>query len=35
MLQESVTASPGSARAHAELGRALLELDRPGEALLS
>ena len=35
MLQQSVTASPGSPRAHAELGRALLELDRPAEALVS
>jgi tetratricopeptide (TPR) repeat protein len=33
MLQQSVNASPGSSRAHAELGRALLELDRPAEAL--
>jgi Flp pilus assembly protein TadD len=33
MLQQSATAAPGSARAHAELGRALLELDRPAEAL--
>ena len=33
LLQESVTASPNSSRAHAELGRALLELDRPVEAL--
>jgi Flp pilus assembly protein TadD len=33
MLQQSVTASPASPRAHAELGRALLELDRPAEAL--
>ena len=33
LLQESVTASPDSARAHGELGRALLELDRPADAL--
>jgi Flp pilus assembly protein TadD len=33
MLQLCVAASPGSARAHAELGRALLELDRAAEAL--
>jgi len=38
MLHQSVTASPGSPRAgspraYAELGRALLELDRPAEAL--
>ena len=33
MLQQSAIAAPGSARAHAELGRALLELDRPAEAL--
>jgi Flp pilus assembly protein TadD len=33
MLHLSVKVAPGSARAHAELGRALLELDRPAEAL--
>jgi Flp pilus assembly protein TadD len=33
MLQQCVTASPGSSRAHGELGRALLELDRTAEAL--
>jgi Flp pilus assembly protein TadD len=33
MLQQSAIASPGFARAHAELGRALLELERPAEAL--
>ena len=35
MLHQSVSASPASPRAHAELGRALLELDRPAEALPS
>ena len=33
MLEQAIVASPGSARAHGELGRALLELDRPAEAL--
>jgi len=35
MLRQSITASPGAARAHGELGRALLELGRPAEALPS
>ena len=33
LLRPAVSASPGSARANAELGRALLELDRPEDAL--
>jgi len=32
-LAEALAANPGSPRAHAEMGRALLDLDRPRDAL--